>query len=109
MKKLPVEAMAPKMASKPKKLETYELDNHVNTLVNAHDIYQDKNLKKQVLHHAKNKKNILHKVSKMMMDSPEEEMSESSDSPSEERKEIKSIDDIRSRKKKIKSKMFGGM
>ena len=92
-----------------KKFEDYELDNHVRTLVEAQKIADDPHLMKAVHKHAKKKKAELHKATKMThakeeaAESPEEHAMESD---ADEKAEIKSIDDIRSRKKKIKSKMY---
>lgn len=80
------------------KLEDYELDDHVRTLTKAHEITNDKNLMKQVHKHAKKKKAALNAVTKMMGKEPDAD---------DESKEAKSIDDIRSRKKKIKGQMVG--
>lgn len=91
-----------------KKLENYELDNHVRTLTDAHKIVSDPHVMKQVHKHAKKQKAAISAVTKMTskdMDSPEEEASES---PAIERKEVKSIADIRARSKKLKSKMSMG-
>ncbi len=86
-----------------KKYEDYELDNHVRTMQDAGKIAGDPHLKKAVLKHAKKKKAELHKVSKMMgEDLSSEEMSEASE---DEGKEVKDMDGIRERKKKLKSKM----
>lgn len=95
-----------------KKLEEYELDNHVRTMTDAHKIMSDKNLLKQVHKHAKNKKQVLGKISKLLETPDEEAMEtpehEASESKSFEKKEHDTgIDRITSRKKKLKSKMFG--
>lgn len=94
-----------------KKYEDYELDNHVRTMQDAGKIMGDGPLKKAVLKHAKKKKMELHKAAKMMShgqeeasESPEEDAMESA---SDEKKEIKSIDQIRSRRKKLKARMSG--
>ena len=105
--KLPIEAKAPKMKQENNKPEDYELDNHLKTLTDAHAIMQDKKLKKHVLNHAKNKKAVVGKISKLL-ETPEEETSESNSSEAEEKGEIHSIDGLRARSKKLKSKMFGG-
>lgn len=95
---------------KKKKLEEFELDGHVRTLTDAHRIASDPNIMKQVQKHAKKKKSELHKISKFSSHA-EEEAAESPEmhameSEADEKKEAKSIDDIRARKKKIKSKMY---
>ncbi len=93
----PVEPMK---KGKKVKLEDYELDNHVRTLTEAQKICDDKDLCKMVHKHAKKQKSALGKISKMMKnDDMEDEMEE-------EKKEMKSIDDIRARRKKIKSKIM---
>lgn len=84
----------PMKKEKKAKLEDYELDNHVRTMEDAGKIMGDKDLMKQVHKHAKKKKASLHKVSKMMGAEPDEDDME-----------VKSIDQIRSRSKKLKAKM----
>ena len=89
---------------KGKKLEDYELDNHVRTLTEAQKICDDKELCKAVHKHAKKQKSSLGKISKMMKSS--HESVESEEHEMNEDKEVKSIDDIRAKKKKLKAKMY---
>ena len=104
--------MKPVNPTKNPKLEEYELDNHLKSLLDAQKIASDPKLLSAVNKHAKKKKMEMHKASKMLMshskeesmESPEDDMLESS---MDEAKEVKSIEDIRKRKRKIKSKMMG--
>lgn len=86
---------------KPAKLEDYELDNHVRTMQEAGKIMGDKHLMKAVHKHAKKKKSELNNITKMMKN----DEAEAEDSVAEEKKEIKSISQIRDRSKKLKAKM----
>lgn len=86
---------------KKAKLEDYELDGHLSTMQAAGKIMGDKHLMKAIHKHAKKKKSELHSISKMMANDESEE----NNSIAEEKKEMKSIDDIRARRKKLKDKM----
>jgi len=94
---------------KSTKLESYELDNHVRTLMDAQKICDDPELCKAVHSHAKKQKKSLHKVSKMISHKKEEDMESSEyhdmESEDDESKEIKSIAQIRARSKKLKNKL----
>ena len=98
------------MKQSKKKLEDYELDNHVRTLTEAHDISCCPETMKQVQKHAKKKKKALHNISKLSSHSKEEALESPAEhaleSEDDEKKEIKSIDQIRNRRKKLKAKMF---
>jgi len=97
--KMKLETSAAMPSKKDKKTyEDYELDGHVRTLVDAQKIADDPHLMKAVHKHAKKKKNELSNATKMLDNQMDED---------ETPKEAKSIDDIRSAKKKIKNKMFG--
>jgi hypothetical protein len=94
-----------------RKFEEYELDNHVRTLVEAQKIADDPHLLKAVHKHAKKKKAELHKATKSLSHAKEEMMESpeghSMESDADEMKEAKSIEDIRSRKKKLKKEIYG--
>lgn len=98
------EKLDPKAPSK-KKLENYELDNHVRTLTDASKIMSDPHVMKQVHKHAKKQKSAINAVTKMTSSAPDGDMDDSQDMGS---KPVKSIADIRARSKSLKSKMSVG-
>lgn len=83
------------------KYEEYELEDGLRTMQSAHKIMGDTHMMKALHKHARAKKSQLHDISKMMKNDEEESVN----NMEEEKQEIKSIDQIRSRRKKLKDKM----
>lgn len=65
MKKLKLSATEAQEPKQSKELDKYELDNHVDTLVKAHEITSDKDLHEKVKAHASKKAKKLTSVAQL--------------------------------------------
>ena len=90
----------------PNELDEYQLDNHVKTIQDAHKIVSNPDLSKVVGQHAKKKKAAIGNVLKTL-DNAQENAKQPSDSLAHGSGKIKSIDDIRAHKSKLKDDLFG--